>query len=138
MDPCFSPDFRIGRCAFGGFIEDSDILGGWAEPIENVVPSGQEVVLRIPDDLVVEGTVLGPSGEPVGGAEVLLRSDGYGSSAQGTSDTRGHFRLEFSPDPKATFRIEVEAEVEGPGLLVGTLQDVQPGAMDLKVRLHRK
>ena len=119
------------------FVEDPKVTGGTATPLENVVPRGQEIELHIPANDIVTGIIVGSSGEPIRGAEVkLLQADNEFWEAMAVSDSSGEFRLEFSPVENPRLRIEVEAEMEGAGLLVGSLEKVKPGDSGLLIHLH--
>lgn len=105
-DPAPREEFLRRRTDAQGRVEFPRIYAGKAEvhvdrgarfPIEVVAGERREIELHLHDELSVEGRVVGPDGEGVGGAEIWVEGTRWSSS-------RAHLTARTAPD--GSFRVD--------------------------------
>jgi hypothetical protein len=110
------------------------------EPLD-VVPDGQEVVLRFTRGVALHGIVLQPDGMPAQGCEVFVRIGAVGGRYVATvrSDTAGGFTVYIPPHPtEDIFAWAVHRQKDGTASHA-PLQKVDPagGLIELKLRKEK-
>jgi hypothetical protein len=91
-------------------------VGDWVQPARlEVVPAGQDVVLRARRGVAVRGKLLRPGGEPVRGRVTVRLSTGFGDFEDLTSresDATGRFTLLVPEGVAGPFDISAHAEID--------------------------
>ncbi len=104
-----------------------------AERRLDAVPAGtKDLRIVLPAAAEIRGTVLGPDGEPVAGAAILLVEGEEFLRMLGSSDRHGRFSSWIEKGTTAT--LVVQPPAGAPGL---TVTDVPAGTLDLVVRLPK-
>ena len=115
----------------GGDLPESAI-----EPVPaQVVPEGQEIVLRFRPGRVVEGTVVDAAGNPVPVADVKGTTN-HGQDIIARTDFQGRFRVVLLPDSRVDLRVRVRrARSRGGGYRSAVYKDVTDRAENIVIRL---
>ena len=105
-------------------------------PRIEVVPAGQEVILRFRRGVPLDGRVLLPDGTPARGAFVHfnLQGGGGGAARQPRTDDDGRFRLWFGEEQ--VVRIGAAWKDDAGTYYQGESPDVRPGQGEVEVRIQ--
>ncbi|MBI2923061.1 MAG: sigma-70 family RNA polymerase sigma factor [Planctomycetes bacterium] len=107
----------------------------WQDAIEDhIIPSGQEVVIRLEVGVRVAGVVLGPSGEPIAGAHIVIRAAGFWEKEL-DSGSKGRFTAILEAGARGGFTLQATHPGEAGTLLTGVAEGVVGGG-DVTVRLE--
>jgi len=113
-----------------------EILSALVEPLGiEVMPQGQEIVLRFRVAAPIGGTIVDPDGRPVAGVELRLEGPDDLVIFRRT-DGQGRFKIKIAADQAGPLRIKATHDVGDGSTRIAIKEGVRPGQTDLEIRLE--